>query len=86
VHSAEFEEKGKPHPAIYTSTSKFLKIDPKNCIAFEDSYNGLLSAKNAGMRTVAVPDPKHFEDRRFIIADMKIRSLLDFDEASLQGL
>lgn len=86
VHSAEFEAQGKPHPAIYTSTAKFLNIDPKNCIAFEDSYNGLLSAKKANMRTVAVPDPKHFDDRRFIIADLKINSLLDFNDELLDQL
>ena len=32
------------------------------------------------MRTVAVPDPKHFNDKRFLIADIKINSLAEFDE------
>ena len=86
VHSAEFEAKGKPDPAIYISTAKFLNVEPKNCIAFEDSYNGLLSAKHAGMRTVAVPDPKHFNDRKFLIADLKINSLQEFDEKELFDL
>ncbi len=88
VHSAEFETQGKPHPAVYSNTAKFLNVVPKSCIAFEDSYNGLLSAKNAGMITIAIPDPKHFNDKRFIIADMKINSLSEFDDAkfsSLQG-
>ena len=86
VHSAEFEAHGKPHPAIYISTATFLDLEPKNCIAFEDSYNGLLSAKNAGMRTVAVPDPAHFNDRKFLIADLKINSLKDLDEEKFMSL
>jgi sugar-phosphatase len=86
VHSAQFEPKGKPDPGIYLSTARMLGVEPCRCIAFEDSYNGLLAAKSAGMLTVAVPAPQHFNDRRFLIADAKIRSLLEFDESVLSGL
>jgi sugar-phosphatase len=51
--SAEFEKEGKPNPAVYLSVAKKLKINPKNCIVFEDSHSGLLSAKRAGMTAVA---------------------------------
>jgi HAD superfamily hydrolase (TIGR01509 family) len=86
VHSAEFEKKGKPHPDIYLSTAKMLDVEPRNCIAFEDSYNGILSAKQAGMRTIAVPDPGHFNDAKFVIADMKIARLDLFNEARFSEL
>ena len=38
--------------------AQLLQVDPKNCLAFEDSYNGALSASRAGMRLVACPDPR----------------------------
>ncbi|HEY6162352.1 MAG TPA: HAD-IA family hydrolase, partial [Bacteroidia bacterium] len=83
VHSAQFERKGKPHPDIYLSTAKTLKVLPAECLAFEDSYNGVLSAKAAGMFTIAVPDPAFFEEPGFNKADLKIRSLADFDKKIL---
>jgi len=85
-HSAEFEEYGKPHPGVYITTAKKLRVHPSSCLAFEDSFNGLLAAKSALMKAVAVPDSLHFHDQRFAIADLKIRSLEDFLKKDLQSL
>ena len=56
-HSAEWEPLGKPHPGAYLSTAAKLGVDPTACLAFEDSFNGAISAKAARMRVVAVPEP-----------------------------
>jgi mannitol-1-/sugar-/sorbitol-6-/2-deoxyglucose-6-phosphatase len=77
-HSAEFEEYGKPHPGVYITTAKKLGLHPSLCLAFEDSFNGLLAAKSAMMKAVAVPDSAHYADPRFAIADLKIRNLEQF--------
>ncbi|MBD3628624.1 hexitol phosphatase HxpB [Cyclobacterium sp.] len=53
VSSAEFEEKGKPDPAIYYTTARKLHVDPKDCLVIEDSYSGILAAKQAGMTVAA---------------------------------
>jgi sugar-phosphatase len=79
-HSAEFEEYGKPHPGVYITTAKKLGVHPSLCLAFEDSFNGLLAAKSAMMKAVVVPDSGHFPEERFAIADLKIRSLEEFGE------
>jgi len=79
-HSAEFEEYGKPHPGVYITTAKMLGILPSSCLAFEDSFNGLLAAKSAKMKAVVVPEAIHFGDERFAIADLKISCLEDFGE------
>jgi sugar-phosphatase len=84
THSAENEEFGKPHPAIYLNTAKMLGIAPEYCLAVEDSFNGLKSAKAAGMKTIAVPEKKFFDDPKFNIADIKLRSLLEIDEECLR--
>ena len=86
VHSAEFESYGKPHPAVYIKTSELLGIETHSCLAFEDSINGVLAAKAARMKVVAVPDPKHFDDPAYGIADLKLCSLLDFQEKELEKI
>ncbi|MBC2607455.1 HAD family hydrolase [Pelagicoccus albus] len=47
---------GKPHPEPYLTAAQKLGIPPSSCIAFEDSVNGIHSAKTAGMTTALVPD------------------------------
>ena len=54
--SAQNLELGKPHPGVYLAAAKELSVDPKRCLAFEDSLNGVKSAQAAGMSVVAVPE------------------------------
>lgn len=75
VRSAEFEQRGKPHPDVFLTTAKALNVAPENCLVFEDSHNGVLAAKAAGMMCVAVPAPEHLPQERFGIADWKWASL-----------
>jgi sugar-phosphatase len=56
IHSAEDEDSGKPHPAVFLSTAAKLHTDPAACIAVEDSPNGVAAAKAAGMFVIAIPD------------------------------
>ena len=48
--------KAKPDPEIYQKASESLGIQPENCMAFEDAPGGILSAHQAGMRVIMVPD------------------------------
>lgn len=47
---------GKPHPAPYLTAAARLGVAPADCLALEDSHNGVRSAASAGMMTVMVPD------------------------------
>ena len=47
---------GKPSPDIYLYACKQLGLSPKQCMAVEDSPNGVLSAYRAGCKVVMVPD------------------------------
>ncbi|MEO6884543.1 MAG: hexitol phosphatase HxpB [Bacteroidia bacterium] len=78
IHSAELEKYGKPHPVIYLSAAEKLNVVPVFCMAFEDSFNGLLAAKAAKMKTICIPSEKLFSDARFAIADKKLKSMSDF--------
>lgn len=86
ICSAESEEFGKPHPVVYVKTARMLGVHPSSCLAFEDSFFGLLAAKSAMMKVVVVPDSKHFDDPRFVIADLKLDSLFKFTEKEFQVL
>ena len=79
IHSAEEEERGKPDPAVYLTTAAKLGVRPGACVALEDSINGVISAKAAGMACVAVPDPAAAADRRFDMADVVLGSLRELD-------
>ena len=56
VHIACEVSKGKPAPDIYLLVAECLKVEPKDCLVFEDISNGILAGKNAGMRVCAVED------------------------------
>ena len=47
---------GKPHPEPFLKAAAALGVDPANCLALEDSHNGVRAASSAGMMTVMVPD------------------------------
>jgi len=86
IKSAAEMEYGKPHPQVYLDCATQLESSPLQCIAFEDSFNGLLSAKAARMTCIVVPAASQFNDPRWSIADMKISSLLNFNELLLNSL
>ncbi len=56
VRTACEVNRGKPYPDIFLKVAEDLKIAPKNCLVFEDTYAGVLAAKRAGMRVFAVQD------------------------------
>lgn len=47
---------GKPAPDVYLEAARRLGAEPTRSAAVEDSHNGILSAKAAGMRVVAIPN------------------------------
>jgi len=47
---------GKPNPDPFLKAAERLGVAPENCLALEDSFNGIRSASAAGMMTVMVPD------------------------------
>jgi HAD superfamily hydrolase (TIGR01509 family) len=47
---------GKPNPDPYLRAAERLGKQPENCLALEDSFNGVRSASAAGMMTIMVPD------------------------------
>jgi HAD superfamily hydrolase (TIGR01509 family) len=48
--------RGKPNPAPFLKAAEQLGVEAGNCIALEDSHNGVRAASGAGMMTIMVPD------------------------------
>jgi mannitol-1-/sugar-/sorbitol-6-/2-deoxyglucose-6-phosphatase len=80
IYSAESELLGKPHPGVYLTTASKLNVFPQECLALEDSLNGVLAAKAAQMKCIAVPDPSEYHNPQFAIADVTLKSLAEFNE------
>jgi sugar-phosphatase len=84
--SARNEARGKPAPDVYLTAARRLGVAAAGCLALEDSPNGIVSARAAGMRCVAVPDLLLAGDPRYRQADLVLTSLTGLDEAALRHL
>ncbi len=80
VCSALNDDFGKPHPAIFLRAAALLGIEPTAMLVLEDSLNGVIAAKSARMRAIAVPHADDATDPRFSIADLVLLSLLELPE------
>lgn len=56
IVSATEVKLGKPAPDVYIKTLEVLGAAPEECLAVEDSPNGVESATAAGISTVMIPD------------------------------
>jgi len=76
--SSEEVPRGKPAPDVYLEAARRLGVAPESCAAVEDSHNGIRSAKSAGMRVVAIPNPSYPPDADALAqADVVIQSLAE---------
>ncbi|MEK6816575.1 MAG: HAD family phosphatase [Nanoarchaeota archaeon] len=64
--------KRKPQPDSYLMAAKRLKVNPKDCLVFEDSEIGVEAAKRAKMKCVAMPN-KYTLDQDFSKADIIVQ-------------
>ena len=73
--SSEEVARGKPAPDVYLEAARRLGVDPAHTAAIEDSHNGILAAKAAGMRVIAIPN-RHFppDERALGQADVVLDS------------
>lgn len=56
VSGAELE-RSKPDPEIFLRVSSLIKTSPEKCCVVEDSRNGVLAAKSAGMKCIGFKNP-----------------------------
>ncbi len=68
---------GKPHPAPYLAAAAALGVDPRDCVAIEDSKTGVASATAAGCAVVVVAAGRLVEaaERRVVVAGLEALGL-----------
>ena len=76
--------KGKPAPDVFLETARRLKVDPADCLVFEDVPSGIQAARNAGMAVIAVDDEnsKHLREQKRDLADAFITDYEDLYHVS----
>jgi len=84
--SAATEARGKPAPDVYLTAARRLGEDPARCLALEDSVAGVMAARAAGLRCIAVPDPHLAGDPGYRAADLVLGSLTQLGERALGDL
>jgi HAD superfamily hydrolase (TIGR01509 family) len=85
VSAEEVEGKGKPEPAIYLLTTQQLGVPAARCVAIEDSKNGVLSAKQAGMFCIGLRNGFN-EEQDLSKADLIIHHFAELNWQTLQRL
>lgn len=84
IKGADDVEKTKPDPALFNLVREALEVPPEQVVVFEDSVNGILAAKAAGLYTVWVPNmltgrlsTEHADMRLESLADLSLLDLLN---------
>mgnify|MGYP000858025510 CR=1 FL=1 len=80
VHSAEHEQYGKPHPAVYLTVAENLGVLPTKCLVIEDSLNGIIAGKAAKMTVICIPEVTHNLEPKLIIADYHYQSMVELHQ------
>jgi HAD superfamily hydrolase (TIGR01509 family) len=78
IRTSDHVEVVKPDPALYLEAAKCLGVKPEECIAFEDSANGALAAKRAGMKCVTIPNTVT-RDLDFCKVDHSLESMANME-------
>jgi HAD superfamily hydrolase (TIGR01509 family) len=85
IKTSDDVEKVKPDPALYLLAAECLGLSAEECLVFEDSANGALAAKRAGMNCVIVPnqvthtmDFCEVEHRLQSMADMSLNEVVEY--------
>jgi HAD superfamily hydrolase (TIGR01509 family) len=82
--SSEEVARGKPAPDVYLEAARRLGAEPGDCVAIEDSHNGIRSAKAAGMGCIAIPNA-HFPPGDAVAeADLVLGSIEELTPAAVR--
>ncbi len=77
VITTEHVKRGKPFPDVYQYACSAIGCSPAECIAVEDSPNGVKSAHSAGCYTIMIPDLSPFDKDLFRFVD-EVKDCIQF--------
>ncbi len=76
IVDSSWVKRGKPAPDIYEAAARKLGMPPERCLAFEDSFPGIKSARNAGMTVIGLATTYDAAG----LAENTVRVMPDFTE------
>ncbi len=79
LYSGENAAHSKPAPDTFLNTAELLHEAPEACVVVEDSHNGVLAAKNAGMYCIGIKNPDS-GDQDISRADVIVETFRDLKE------
>ena len=85
IVSGEDFPKSKPHPAIFLKAAELAQTPTENCIVIEDSTNGIMAAKAAGIYCIGY-DSFHSKMQDYSRADMVISDFREVDYQKIKNI
>jgi HAD superfamily hydrolase (TIGR01509 family) len=83
--SGESVPHSKPEPDVFLKAAEFLGVEPADCVVIEDSKNGTIAAKKAGMKCVGFRNP-HPGNQDLSVADLVIDDFRKLDVKALSAV
>jgi HAD superfamily hydrolase (TIGR01509 family) len=84
--SSEEVARGKPAPDVFIEAARRLGVVPRDAAGIEDSHNGILAARAAGLRVIAIPNHEFPPGAEALqAADRVLRSLDELTPAVVDG-
>jgi beta-phosphoglucomutase len=69
----------KPHPEVFALGAKMLRVDPSQCVVFEDAIAGIQAAHNAGMKCIGVGAAGILREADLVISGFRDLKLSDIE-------
>ena len=85
IVSGEDFPKSKPHPAIFLKAAELSNTPVENCIVIEDSTNGIMAAKAAGVYCIGY-DSLHSKMQDYSLADKVISNFAELSFEKIRKL
>ncbi len=78
IFSADMVDRGKPAPDLFLHAAATLGMEPRHCIVVEDSANGVIAGKAAGMKVIGFTGGDHcLPDQEAILIDAGAHVVID---------
>lgn len=75
---------GKPNPEVFIKSAEKLGVEPKNCLVFEDAFNGFEAAHRAGMKSIGIATVSSVQD--ILKSASVVKAAENFSELSAREL
>jgi HAD superfamily hydrolase (TIGR01509 family) len=84
--SSEEVGRGKPAPDVFLEAARRIDVDPASAAGIEDSHNGILAARAAGLRVIAIPNHEFPPGQEALqAADVVLGSLDELTPGVVEG-